>query len=215
MRAIKPLGFVALLAGVLAACFAAGRATVSASAPPNPIVLKRGIPMGVLRTAPGALAAADDYLAVEQETVERDPVRFASLVEADYAPSIRQSTMAAGASDRRSDPGGMTLWADRGESFTVIGASRLDWYRSGGARVTAWAGQVFWGPERPPTQAWALAQITLAWRNGRWMVLAMRRLADPAPSPAALSGAEPRDETSAAFYSQLGGFAPVSYGAPG
>jgi hypothetical protein len=215
VRAIKPVGYLALLAGVLVGCFAAGRATVRAGGRPNPIVLKHGIPVGVRRTPQGAVAAADEYLAVEQQTVERDPVRFASMVEADYAPAIRQSTIAAGAADRRSDPVGMALWANGGQSFTLIAASRLDWYRSGRAQVTSWAGQVFWGLGRAPTQAWALARTTLAWRNGRWVVLAMRALADPAPSPAALSAADPRDETSAAFYSQLRGFMPVSYGAPG
>jgi hypothetical protein len=173
VRAIKPVGAVALLAGALAGCFVAGRATVTPGGPRNPIVLERGI------------------------------------------PSIRQSTIAAGGSDRRNDPRGMALWANGGQSFTLIGASRLDWYRTREAQVTSWAGQVFWGPGRAPTQAWALAQTTLAWRNGRWVVLAMRALPDPAPSPAALSGADPRAQSSVAFYSQLRGFTPVSYGAPG
>jgi hypothetical protein len=215
VHAIKPVGSLALLIGALGGCFVAGRATVTAGGPRNPIVLERGIPVGVQRTPHGAVAAADEYLAIEQETVERDPIGFASLVEADYAPSIRQSTIAAGGSDRRSDPRGMALWASGGQSFTLIGASRLDWYRTREAQVTSWAGQVFWGPGRAPTQAWALAETTLAWRNGRWVVLGMRTLPDPAPSPAALSGADPRAQSSVAFYSQLRGFAPVSYGAPG
>ena len=215
MRAIKPVGSLALLVGVLAGCFAAGRATVSAGGRLNPIVLEHGIPVGVQRTPSGAVAAADEYLAVEQETVERDPARFASVVRVDYAPSIRQSTIAAGTADRSGDPAGMALWANGGQSFTVIGASRLDWYRTGEAQVTLWAGQVFWGPGRPPTQAWARAQTTLVWRNGRWLVLAMRTLPSPAPSPAALSGADPRAETSTTFDSQLRGFTSVSYGGPG
>ena len=215
MRAIKPVGSLALLAGILAGVFGAGRATVSAAGRPNLIALEHGIPVGVRRTPRGALVAAEEYLAVEQETVERDPPRFASVVHVDYAPSIRQSTIAAAAADRSSDPAGMALWANGGQSFTVIGAGRLDWYRNGGAQVTLWAGQVFWGPGRPPTQAWALAQTTLVWRNGRWLVLAMRALPDHAPSPAALSGADPRAETTTTFDSQLRGFTSVSYGAPG
>lgn len=167
------------------------------------------------RTPQGALSAADDYVAVEQETIERDPGQFASLVEVDYAPSIRRSTIAAAASERRGDPIGMALWANGGQCFTVIAASRLGWYRSGGAQVTSWAGQVFWGPGRAPTQVWALAQTTLGWRDGRWVVLAMRVLPDPAPSPAAVSATDPRDDTSATFDSQLRGFTAVSYGAPG
>jgi hypothetical protein len=215
VRAIKPVGSLALLAAILAGCFAAGRATVSAAGRPNPIVREHGIPVGVQPTPQGALAAAAEYLAVEQATVERDPARFASVVQVDYAPSIRQSAIAAGAGDRSSDPVGMALWANGGRSFTVIAANRLDWYRRGGAQITLWAGQVFWGPGRPPTQAWALAQTTLVWRNGRWLVLALRALPARAPSPAALSGADPRDETSATFDSRLRGFTPVSYGAPG
>jgi hypothetical protein len=215
VRAIKPVGSLALLAGILAGCFAAGRATVSAAGRPNPIVLAHGIPVGVQPTPQGALAAADEYLALEQETIERNPARFAAVVKVDYAPSIRQSTIAAGAADRRSDPVGIALWANGGQSFTVIAASRLDWYQSGRAQITLWAGQVFWGPGRPPTQAWALAETTLVWRNGRWLVFAMRALPDHAPSPAALSGAEARAETNTTFDSQLRGFTSVSYGAPG
>jgi hypothetical protein len=215
VRAIKPIGSLAVLAGVLVGCFIGGRATVTAGGPRNPIVLERGIPVGVQRTPQGAVAAANEYLAVEQQTVERDPIGFGSLVEADYAPSSRQGTIAAGASDRRNDPRGMALWANGGQSFTLVAASRLDWYRTSEAQVTSWAGQVFWGLARPPTQSWALAQTTLAWRNGRWVVLVMRTLPDPAPSPAALSGADPRAQSSAAFYSQLRDFTPVSYGAPG
>jgi hypothetical protein len=206
---MRPVGLLAVLAGVPAGCFAAGRATVSAGGRPNPIVLERGIPVGVQHTREGALAAADEYLALEQESVERDPARFASLVETDFAPSIRHTTLAAAASDRQADLGGMALWADGGQSFTVIAASRLDRYRSVAAGITSWAGQVFWGPERAPTEAWALARITLGWRNGRWVVRAMRGLGDPAPSPAALSGADPVEQTSVAFSSQLRGFTPV------
>src|SRR5205085_8118152 len=125
MRAIKPVGSLTLLAGILVGCFAAGRATVGAAGSPNPIALERGIPVAVQRTPRGAVAAADEYLAVEQETVERDPVRFASMVKADYAPSIRRSTIATGAANRRSDPIGMALWANGGQSFTLIAASRL------------------------------------------------------------------------------------------
>jgi hypothetical protein len=215
VRAIKPIGSLAVLAGALVGCFIAGRATVSVNRRPNPIVLERGIPVGVQRTPQGAVAAADEYVAVEQDTIERDPARFGSMVEVDYARSIRQSATASAAAIRRSDPAGMALWADGGQSFTLIAASRLDWYRSGGARVTSWAGQLFWGPGRAPTQAWALAQTTLAWRDGRWVVLAMRTLPDPAPSPAVLSAADPRADTTEAFYSQLRGFVPVNYGAPG
>ena len=109
----------------------------------------------------------------------------------------------------------MTLWADGGESFTMIGAHRLDWYRPDRAQITAWAAQVFWGPGQPPCQAWSLARITLGWRDDRWEVTGMTTLPVAAPAPAALPQAARADDGAAVFSTELAGFTPVSYGSPG
>jgi len=194
------------------AAFFAGR---SAPTPvPDPIQARGGVPVGMVRSPGGAVAAADDYLASEQASIERDPPRFAALVNEDYQSSLRADALAAATTDRTRDPGGMALWASGGRSFVVIGAHRLDRYRPDSAQVTTWAGQIFWGPGQAPCQVWALGRITLVWRADHWQVSAMSTLAGPAPAPGSLPQAAPGDDSAQAFDSQLDGFSPVSYGSP-
>ena len=204
-----------LIVGVAGVSFAAGRFTVGGNRAKDPVRLEHGVPVGVERTRGGALAAADDYLAVEQETVERSPPRFVSLVDIAYERSIQADSLTAAAADRQRDPVGMRLWRSGGESFTIVGAHRLDRYGGNVAHVAVWAGQVFWGPGQVPTQAWGLAELTLRWQGGRWLVAAMKSLPGGVPVPSALAPAGPGDEGAAAFDSRLAGFTPVSYGAPG
>jgi hypothetical protein len=194
--------------------FLAGRAGL-AGAPSPPIDLRDGVPVGAVHSPGGAVAAADSYLAVEQQTVERDPARFAALVAADYASDIRSGSLASAEVDRRNDPIGMALWARGGESYTVIGAHRLDAYTGERATVTTWAGQVYWGPGQPPTQTWALGRTMLAWTSGRWSVRAMSTLPNPGPSPAAVPQAGPGDDSASRFDTLLDGFTPVTYYATG
>ena len=199
---------LAALGGVLA-----GRA---GSTPPGaPIEFVGGVPVGVADTPAGAVAAADEYLATEQETVGDDPGRFGALVAADYAAPIKAGALAAGESDRQGDSVGIPDRAGGARSFTVIGADRLDAYGDDAARVTTWAGQFYWGPGQTPAQVWALGQTTLAWTAGRWRVTAMRTLAGPGPAPAATPQAAPGDDSSTVFDRVLSGFTPVTYGAAG
>ena len=145
---------LAALGGVLA-----GRA---GSTPPGaPIEFARGVPVGVADTPAGAVAAADEYLATEQQTVGDEPGRFGALVAADYAAPIKAGALAAGERDRHGDSVGIPDRAGGARSFTVIGADRLDAYGGGVATVSTWAGQIYWGPGRTPAQVWALGQTTL------------------------------------------------------
>jgi hypothetical protein len=180
----------------------------------DPIQTRNGIPVGMDHSPGGAVAAADEYVATEQATVERAPATFVALVSEDYVRSVQRTVLAGARGDRQRDPAGMRLWTRGGQNYTTIGAHRLDWYRGDLAEVTAWVGQVFWGPGQPPCQAWELGQTTLAWRGGRWRVSSMRALSAPAPAPAQLPQASSGDDSSAAFHAELAGFTPVSYGSP-
>ena len=181
----------------------------------DPVGELHGVPVGVERTRAGAVAAAENYLATEQATVEREPSRFAKLVATDYVFRLRAGALTAAKLDRLRDPRGISLWSRGGQSFTVIGAARLDWYRGDGAQVTTWAGQIFWGPGQQATQVWSLDQTTLIWRAWRWQVSALRTLPQAAPTPSALPQAAPVDDTAAILDASLTGFTAVSYGAPG
>jgi hypothetical protein len=201
------LGIVVLAAGG----FMAGRATGGHRTTPA-IRDIDGVPVSMRHTPAGALAAADSYVAAEQQTVERDPTRFAALVRKAYAPGLRDAALRAARDDRLRDPSGLALWARGGQSLVVIGAHRLDYYRGSLAQVTTWAGQVFWGPGAAPTQTWALGRTTLVWIRDRWRVSAMDTLTSPAPAPADTPQADPRNDTTAVFDGLLRGFTAVRYG---
>ena len=204
---------LALAVLVVVPAFFAGRAVTVLVR--DPIEEVRGVPVGIERTPAGALAAAEDYLATEQATVERDPARFRALVLTDYVRRLGADALTAARFDRLRDARGMALWGRGGESFTVIGAGRLDWYHGDSAQVTTWAGQIFWGPGVAPTQVWSLSQTRLIWLAGRWEVGAMSTLPEPAPSPWALPQASREDDAAANLDARLAGFTSVSYGAPG
>lgn len=56
--------FALLLALVFAGSFAAARASSPVRSRPDPVRLINGVPVGVKRSEAGALAAADNYVAV-------------------------------------------------------------------------------------------------------------------------------------------------------
>src|SRR5271165_3746815 len=60
---------------------------------PGAIALSHGVPVGVQDTPAGALAAADNYLALASQSVEQEPGVFAALVAEAYAPAVRNSTL--------------------------------------------------------------------------------------------------------------------------
>jgi hypothetical protein len=203
----------ALIVVVAAVGVVAGRAGDTGPSD-GPIVLVGGVPVGVEHSRAGALVAADDYLALEQQTIERNPSRFERFVAVDYAAGVRGSALAAGESARRGDPRDVALWARGGRSFTVVAAHRLDHYDGDTARISTWAAEILWGPGQPPEQVWRLGQILLRWTGGRWLVGAMRTLPAAAPSPASTPQTGSGDDTTSVFDRLLSGFAPVSYGAP-
>ena len=211
-RRRKTIGITLIAALLTAGAFVAG--TAVPAAPADPIELRAGAPVGVEHSPSGAAAAADEYVATEQQAVERDPTRFASLVSQDYDASIRRSALAAAAGDRSRDPRGTGLWLAGGESFTAVAAHRLDWYRGDSAQVTTWAVQVFWGPGQPPCQVWGLGATTLAWSGGRWRVTSMSTLPSAAPTPAAAPQASAADSSAARFSTELESFSLVHYGSP-
>ena len=47
-----------------------------------------GIPVGVQHSRAGALAAADNYVAVASDTIVQDPTRYEQLVRRVYAPEL-------------------------------------------------------------------------------------------------------------------------------
>ncbi len=204
------LGTLALL--VLAG-FLLGRAVAPAPAPPDVLNSVQGIPVGVDHSPAGALAAADNYVAVSYDSVERDPARNSRLIDTVYAGGIRASALSGAGSVRADNPDAMNLWRDGGQNLSLIGARRLDYYDGDDAQVTTWNADIFWGPDRPPKQAWVLTQTSLRWSSGRWLVTATATLPTAGPVPALTPQASNANDSVAAFGSALAGFTAPGYGA--
>jgi hypothetical protein len=205
-------GTVTLLA---AAAFLVGRALAPAAPARDPIENAGGIPVGVDHSPSGALAAADNYVAISYGSVERNPARDAQLINSVYAPAIRASAMSGAAAVRAQNSTGMSLWARGGRNLSLVGARRLDYYRGDAAQVNTWNVDVFWGPGRRPKQAWVLTQTSLRWSDGRWLVTSTTTLPTPGPVPAVTPQATTSNDSATAFDIDLAGFSAPSYGAAG
>ena len=118
----------------------------SSSAATQPIRMQNGIPVGVQDTPVGALAAADNYLALSSQTLEQDPPAFAAIVNTVYLPRVRASTLAQAAALRTADPASMSNYRAGGHAIAVVGARRLDDYSRRTATITTWLEGIEWGP---------------------------------------------------------------------
>jgi hypothetical protein len=174
--AVCVLAVVVLLGVVLA-----GSASTSGRGPAGAVELVGGVPVGVRDTPGGALAAADNYLAVASQTVEQDPVVFAALIAEAYAPGIRAGTLAEARRLRASDVQSMSNYRQGGRGVAVVAARRLESYTPRQATVTSWLGGFEWGPHLAPRQTWNLVDTTLQWQAGRWLVETSST--DPALAP--------------------------------
>ena len=153
------LALCALAAGVLI-----GRATSHAdhASAAAVVMVARDRRSASQDTPAGALAAADNYVAIASQTVEQDPGEFAALVDAVYAPAARTSTLAQAARVRAADVADMRNYAQGGRAVAVIAARRLDRYTPARASVTSWLGGFVWGPGLSPRQSWNLVDTTLS-----------------------------------------------------
>jgi hypothetical protein len=214
MRERRLTGYM-LLVGALVACvlglvLALALAPSPETGPAAGIELLDGVPVGVERSPAGALAAADNYLALASQSLEQDPAVFAALVGQAYAPDVRASALAQAAQLRASDPQNMSNYAQGGLGLAVIAARRLDSYTPEQATVTSWLGGFVWGPELAPRQTWSLVDTTLRWESARWLVVASRVDATPAPVPSIVYVNGTNDESGA--FARLAGMSAPFYG---
>jgi len=210
ITAAAAIALVAVAVGVVIA-----RTTDHPAPGGGPVRAVNGIPIGVQHTPAGALAAADNYLAIASQTVEQAPAVFAQLVTEAYAPSVRATTLAQAAAIRSADPTGMVNYARGGRAVAVIGARRLDAYASARATVTTWLGGFVWGPGlAAPRQSWNLVDTTLAWQAGEWVIVSSSADATAAPVPSVVIVDGANNQTGA-FNERLSGMSAPFYGTGG
>jgi hypothetical protein len=177
------------------------------------IRLVDGVPVGVQDTQAGALAAADNYLAVASQSIEQDPQVFSALVAQAYAPQARSGTLAQARQIRAADVQNMANYREGGRGIAVIAARRLDSYTPASATVTSWLGGFVWGPQFSPRQTWNLVDTTLDWQAGRWLVLSSDTDPTPAPVPSIVYVDGPNDRAPA--FDRLEGMTAPFYGTAG
>jgi hypothetical protein len=197
----------ALLMGTVGAC-ALGYQTVPRVAPPNPIRLERGMPVGVADTAVGAIAAAENYLASEDDAL-LSPAEIRRVVDALWAPGDRdvelaQPFPAAALAGKPATFPGLKLAA-------AVAGAKLDSYTPQSAQLVVWHEITLWSPSVVPTQRWSLDTVTLVWDDGRWLVASRTAAPDAdTPVPAWTNGTS-RDSTSEAFDTRLAGMSAPYY----
>src|SRR5271166_1970528 len=206
------LAVLALVLAFLAADVLGPGAAERGSAP-DAIKLSHGVPVGVQDTRAGALAAADNYLALASQSLEQDPAVFAALVAQAYVPAVRDRTLAQAQQLRGADTENMTNYQQGGRGIAVIAARRLDTYTPAEATVTSWLGGFVWGPDLTPRQSWNLVDTTLRWQTGRWLVVCSDTDPRPAPVPSVVyvSGANDRSPA----FGRLAGMTAPFYGTGG
>lgn len=175
------------LAVLAAACAVSIASTLllapAQSNPGAPVRSIGGVPVGVQDTPAGALAAADDYVALAAQSIEQDPRMFAALLTQAYTPTARARTQTEARRIRMVDTQNMRSFEGGGRGVAVIAARALVSWTPGLARVRTWLAGFVWGPELSPRQTWSLVNTTLAWQSGRWLVAAMDTSPTPAPVP--------------------------------
>jgi hypothetical protein len=205
-------GVVCALLLALAVKLALGgdEGNASSPAPASAIALIGGVPVGVRDTPAGALAAADNYVALGSQTVEQDPRTFAALVAQAYAPQIRARALSEAQRIRANDALNMDNYAEGGRGLAIVAARRLDSYTPAGAQVTTWLGGTVWGPHLPPAQTWNLVDTVLRWQAGRWLVLSCKTEATPAPVPSVVYVTSGNNHVGA--FARLNGMSAPFYG---
>jgi hypothetical protein len=205
------------LAAVLALCLIGvgvliGRATAAGEgSSSDPIALVDGIPVGVSDTPAGALAADDNYLAIEAQTDAQDPRLFGALVATAFTPSARRTSLAQAAALRASDSSLISAYTAGARALAVVGARRLDSYSRARASVTTWLAGFVWGPTLQPRQTWNLVNSKLVWHDGRWLLAQVNVEATPAPVPSIVY--VDGNNNRAAAFNALDGMTAPFYGA--
>ena len=192
------------LVAVLGGAFVAGRSTDRTPRARNPLALEHGIAIGVTLTRAGALAAADNYAAAGA-TASLSTAQLVRFADAVIDPANRAVFISETEQLAQSDP------PPAGAHVTAATvAHRLEGYGHGLAQVDVWELASQWDGGVPPTQSWALIDLSLRWRGDRWRVTSIREsLLGPVPALVA-GGGDAR--SSSAWDQGLAGMTAPYYG---
>jgi hypothetical protein len=186
--------------------------TQASGAPIAAIRVLDGVPIGIEHSRAGALAAADNYVAVGAETVVQDSARYEQLVRQTYADGYQGTALRDGSEARNAAHQSVDLYAAGGKSVAVTAARRLDSYEQGHAKITTWVAGITWGPGRVPGHTWSLVESRLAWTGDRWRVQKLDVAKRPAPAPQRLGYRSAEQLKTSTFERELRGMTAPIYG---
>jgi hypothetical protein len=199
---IRQFALVAVLFAVVGGGFAMGRATRSPSAPPDPLRLEHEVPLGVIDSRGGAVAAAENFVSTGL-AVSLDPGEFRRFLNAVVVPAARDAFVVDNPDPGSGPPPGSKVVGS-------VVARRVDSYGAGEARVSLWVMGTYWDGGAAPTQYWSLDELSLRWRGERWRIVSGRDSL-LGPVPALIAGG--REARSSALWDRaLAGMSVPYYG---
>lgn len=142
-----------------------------------------GIPVGVVNSRAGALAAADNYVTTATETSIQDPDRYERLVRRVFTAGYQPTALREARQARESAPELVEAYQNGREGVAVVAARRLDSFDGRRAHVTTWRAGVVWSSTDKPFSQWFLTETRLLWDEERWLVESMDDARRPAPTP--------------------------------
>ena len=170
------------------------------------------VPVGVQHSRAGALAAADNYVAVASETALQDPTRYATLVREAYVGSYQARAIREAQAARRRQSELISQYEAGRRGLALIAARRLDEYADDVALVTTWTAGVSWGPGRAAGQRWFFTETRLRWVDDRWRVASIDESERVAPTPGVVRYSDRSALTRELFERELEGMTAPSYG---
>ena len=121
-------------------------------APPGAIELADGVPVGVQDTPAGALAAADNYLALASQIDRAGPGCVRGARRAGLRARRACAHARAGRALRASDTRNMSNYAQGGRASRGDRRASPRQLHASAATVTSWLGGFVWGPDLSPRQ---------------------------------------------------------------
>jgi hypothetical protein len=203
-RSLRLAAVATTLAGTLGGAFAAGRSTVPRPGAPDPLRIDHGVPVGVVETPDGVLAAADNYAATGV-TASLEPNELREFADTVIDVGARQAFLAT--SQSLSQDGAPPAGA---HVIGSVAAHRLDSYGAGTAEVSEWVLAGYWDGGAVPTQYSALVDLSLRWSGDRWLVVSVRESV-PGPVPGLTVG-DGESRSTAVWDRSLGGMSAPYYG---
>lgn len=175
---------------------------------PPVIRFDQGVPVGVRDSPTGAIAAAENYLAAEDQALT-SAAALRGVVAADWAPTDQQPELslpfpAATLAGRPATFAGLRLTA-------AVAAAKLESYSPGSAEIRVWHEITAWSATVAPTQRWMLDTVKLVWSSGRWAIAARSSTPDAATPVPAWTNGQAQDRTASAYDSRLSGMSGPFY----